>query len=355
VAYKIEDGKIYVADPNYPGVSGRVLRYENGAFLPYYSGANAATISEEGETAYTAIRYMAKSAMVDWEGIGAEYEKMVDGEVGDGVFPDYTLEYLTGVNETTGEYIWSPLPETLELSEEDTAAPGEQFRGQLRLRVKLPTTGFQATLYEGTAEIEGYGNNADQTVFLKTPLTTGNQDLGVLVETVNGDNVYFTDFQRIQVLYGREDLSGVWEGTWQIEDAGGVLQFIEDLLTRIILWTGLVESETEAREAAAASIEQDPELYAPRPMRIEIEAIDPEKGDRYRIRVYLDDSGNVHEDEATYRQGVFEFDARSDDASHSYFTGQLAGEETLSGTFTATAWGVVKDALVGSWTVQRVR
>jgi hypothetical protein len=108
-------------------------------------------------------------------------------------------------------------------------------------------------------------------------------------------------------------------------------------------------------EAAAAGIEQDPELYAPRPMRIEVEAIDPEKGDRYNIRVYLDDSGTFHEDEATYRQGVFEFDAQSDDATRSYFTGQLAGEETLSGTFTATAWGVVKDALVGSWTVQRVR
>jgi hypothetical protein len=355
VAYKIEDGKIYVADPNYPGVSGRALRYENGAFLPYYSGANAATISEEGETAYTAIRYMAKSAMVDWEGIGAEYETMVEGKAGDGVFPDYTLEYLTGVNETTGEYIWSPLPEVLELSEEDTAAPGEQFRGKLYLRVKLPTTSFQATLYEGTAETEGYANDADQTVSLKTPLTTGKHDLGVLVETINDDNVYFTDFQRVQVIYGREDLSGIWEGTWQVEDAGGVLQFIEDMLTKIILWAGLVESEAEAREAAAAGIEQDPELYDPRPMRLELTAIDPDKRDRYHIRVYLDDSGTFYEDEAIYREGVLEFDSQSEDASRSFFTGQLLGPNTLSGTFTTTAWGFFKDALTGRWSLQQVQ
>jgi hypothetical protein len=354
IAYKIEAGKIYVADPNYPGVSGRTLRYENGAFLPYYSGANASTISEEGETAYTAIRYMAKSAMVDWDGIRAAYQKMVDGEVGAGLFPEYTLTYLSGVNETTGDFIWSPVPTTLELSEEDTAAPGEQFRGKVIFRVELPTTAFQSTLYEGTAEIEGFANNADQHVFLQTPLTTGNHDLGFLVETVDGDDVYFTDFQRVQVLYGREDLSGVWEGTWQIEEAQGVLQFVEDLLVRILLWTGLVDSEAEAREAAAASIEVDPELYNVRPMRLEMEAVDPEKGDRYRIYVYLDDSGTVFEGEALYREGVLTFDGKSDDASRTFFTGQLAGEGRLSGTFTATAWGFVKDALIGSWTLSQV-
>ncbi|MEA3308973.1 MAG: hypothetical protein U9Q70_05625, partial [Chloroflexota bacterium] len=194
IAYKIEAGNIYVADPNYPGVSGRFMRYENGAFLPYYSGANATTISEAGESAYTAIRYMAKSAMVDWAGIGTEYEKMRAGEAGGGVFPDYTLTYLSGINETTNEYIWSPVPETLELSEEDTAAPGEQFRGKVVFRVQLPTTTFQATLYEGTREIEGYSNNAENIVILQTPLTTGSHDLGLGVETISGEHVYFTDF-----------------------------------------------------------------------------------------------------------------------------------------------------------------
>ncbi|MEA3308898.1 MAG: hypothetical protein U9Q70_05240 [Chloroflexota bacterium] len=105
---------------------------------------------------------------------------------------------------------------------------------------------------------------------------------------------------------------------------------------------------------AAAAIEVDPELYTVHPMRMEVKAVDPEKGDRYRLYIYLDESGTVYETEATYREGVFAFDSKSDDASHSYFEGQLAGEGTLSGTFTATAWGFIKDALIGSWTVQRL-
>jgi len=353
IAYRIEGGQIYVADPNYPGTSGRTLRYQNGAFLPYYSGANAAAISETGETAYTAIRYMAKSAMVNWDGIGSAYEKMVDGEAGNDVFPDYSLSYLTGVDETTGEYVWSPVPETLELTEEDTAAPGEKFRGTIVFRVSLPTSRFQASLFEGTDRIEAYTNNDERMVYLQTALSTGSHDLGVKVDTVSQNRLHFVDFQRIQVIYGREDLSGVWEGTWQIEEAEGILQFVEDVLVKILLMTGLTDSEAEARQAAAEAMSENPELYAPRPMRMEIEAVDPEKGDRYRIRVQLDDSTTV-EEEATYREGVFSFDARSEDVSRTVFTGQLVAKEKLTGTFTTSAWGIVKDALMGSWSVDRV-
>ncbi len=351
VAYKIEDGKIYVADPNYPGVQARFLRYENGSFLPYYSGENATAIAEEGEAAYTAIRYMAKSAMVNWSGVGTHYEKMVKGEVGEGIFPDYTLEYLSDFDETTSEYIWSPVPKVLELSEEDTAAPGERYRGKIAFRVTLPGHRSRTVLYEGTTH-KRFGAGP---VPLTAALTPGMQDMGIQVSTASGNTKLFVDFQRVRVLYEREDLSGVWEGSWQIEEAGGVLQFVEDMLTQIILWTGLAESEAQAREAAAAGIEQDPELYNPRPLRLEVTAVDPDKGDRYNIRVYLDDSGAFYEDEATYREGVFVFDSRSEDASRSFFTGELVGPDTLDGTFTTTAWGFFKDALTGGWSLQRVR
>ena len=349
VAYKIEDGKIYVADPNYPGANNRFLHYENGAFRPYYSGPNATAIEEEGETAYTVIRYMAKSAMVNWDGVGAAYEKMLEGEVGDGIFPDYTFEYLSGYDEVTDKYVWSPVPKVLELSEEDTVAPGERFRGTVTLRVTLSQG--HVVLYEGTKR-NRFGSGP---VPLKVSLRPGMQDLGVQILTSSGGERLFVDFQRVHVLYEREDLSGVWEGSWQVKEAGGVLQFIEDVLTRIILWTGLAEDEAQAREAAAAGIEQDPELYDPHFMRLELEAIDPEKGDRYRVRVYFDESETYYEDEATYREGVFEFDSQSEDASRSTFTGQLVGPDTLSGTFTTTAWGFFKDALTGEWALSRVR
>ncbi|HBX69061.1 MAG TPA: hypothetical protein DEH25_06685 [Chloroflexi bacterium] len=86
-------------------------------------------------------------------------------------------------------------------------------------------------------------------------------------------------------------------------------------------------------------------------------ALDPEKLDRYRVEVYqLADDGStvVYNGEATFKEGVFSLNTdQGSDGTKFSFSGTLAGKDTLSGEFSVTAWLVVKDAVIGSWHLER--
>jgi hypothetical protein len=361
IAYKMEQGQLYVADPNYPGVEGRTIRFENGQFQPYYSGDNATAITENGETAYTDIRYMAKSAMTNWTDIGVEYERMQKGESGDPIWPAYTLEYLSGVNETTGEEIWTPAPETLELTEEDTAKPGEPYRGQVVFRL-TPLAGLgdiAGSLYDGTnLLISMKSSGARHDVKFTYPLDPGIHHIGFQFDdyepvTANSYRLNYIDFRRVKVIYEPEDLTGKWEGAWQVTSANKVKQVIEDLLVQFLVALGV--DEQKAREAVAASLQDDPNLYADHPLIITFEKIAPDVKDRYRMYVLMTgDPGVVteYEGEAIYREGVLTFDVSSS-GSRFEFTGSLTDDDVLSGDFSLTAWGIVKDAVLGNWLISR--
>jgi len=68
-----------------------------------------------------------------------------------------------------------------------------------------------------------------------------------------------------------------------------------------------------------------------------------------------DDTGETttHSSEATFRDGVLAFEVKSPDGATMAFAGTMTGDESVSGTFSATAWVVVKNALSGSWTLTR--
>jgi hypothetical protein len=360
VVYKMEQGRLYVADPNYPGKENRIIRFENGTFLPYYSGTSATSISEEGETAYPFIRYMAKSVMVDWSAIGTEYQKMLQGKSGDGQFPAYKLEYLSGINETTGEQIWSPVPTVLELTEEDTAKPGEGYRGQVVFRL-TPLVGLgdvSGYLYDETNMIQKkLSSGAEHQVVLSYALVPGVHNVGVELDDFEpvaggGQKINYIDFRRIKVVYEPDDLTGKWEGAWQIRSANKAQAYIREMLVKLLMLFGL--DEQKAREAAEAGIQEDPNLYNDRPLTIIFEKIDPNARDRYRMQVFMPDSSELpYEGEAIYREGILAFKIRAADNTTFEFTGSLSDEETLSGVFTVTAWYVIKDAVTGDWLVTR--
>jgi hypothetical protein len=185
-------------------------------------------------------------------------------------------------------------------------------------------------------------------------LVPGAYDLGIRLDNLHNNALEFNDFKRVKLIYERPDLSGTWEGVWHVDEAVNAIQYIEDVLTRIVVWTGLVKDEAKARAAIREGID-DSGTYVDRAMAIELEALDPTKGDRYRARVLMEgDPGEIAEysTEATFREGVFSFKVRAEGTVMT-FTGQLAGDGALEGSFSADAWGVVKDALSGRWEVQR--
>ncbi len=357
IVYKIEGNRLWVADPNFPGKADRFIVFENGAFLPYASGANAIDIAANGVRAYPEIHYLAKTALIDWAKIGTEYERLLEGKVGEGYFPAYLISYLAEFNPTSGDTTWLPLPEILEIDEADTARAGEALRGKLLVGLNMAApNAFRVTSYQGTRKIETTRNTGSGVEFT-LPLQVGMNDLGFLIENISDGGVYYNDFRRVKVIYEVPDLSGTWEGVLQVEQAFNAQKYVEDAFVWALMNSGAVGSEDEAREFTEAAIEEDPNLYNERPITFVLTALDPEKLDRYLVEIYqlADNSSTVeYTGEATFSQGVFSLSLdQSSDGSKFQFTGTLAGDDTLTGEFNVTAWLVVKDALTGSWRVER--
>ena len=360
IAYKVEENRLWVADPNYPGETDRYISFQEGTLQPYASGANANDIAANGVQSYGEILYLAKTALVNWGQIGAEYRKLLEGKSGEGYFPAYAASYLAEFNPMTGEATWLPLPQMLELDEADTAKASEAYRGKLVVGINMTPKAYKVTRYDGTQAIEA--QSAGQTAVQFTiPLQVGVNDLGFLIENrVEKDDLYYyyyNDFRRVKVIYEVPDLSGTWEGTWQVEQAFNAVSYVEDGLAWALLKTGLAKDEAQAREAAAAGIEENPNLYDERHMIFVLTALDPEKLDRYQAQVsqWADDGTQmVLSGEATFSEGVFSLKTeQSGDGSKFHFAGTLTGKDTLSGDLDATAWLVVKDALTGTWKLDR--
>jgi hypothetical protein len=108
ICHRIDNGSVYVTDPNYPGVERRII-FENGKFTPYNSGENAETIAQKGETAYDLIGYFAKTALIRWSQIGTLWNRLdfTKNTVSSDPFPAITVGYKN----TTGA--WVPLPDEL--------------------------------------------------------------------------------------------------------------------------------------------------------------------------------------------------------------------------------------------------
>ncbi len=358
VAYKFEDGKLYVADPNYPGQAGRFIPFAEGSFKPYASGANVAEIEAAGPKDYTEIRYLAKSALVDWDKIDTLYKAMLKGKVGEGLFPAYTLAVAIGRDEQ-GELIWSTFPDVLQLDEDQTAQIGEAYRGQALLKLEVPSgAAYRTILYEDTSEIERADVFQPESTYL-VPLKVGNNEIGVYTQLADGNShAQYNDFWRVKIAYGRIDLTGTWEGTFQVEEMGAIRRWIEDAVVRILLWTGVSESESEARATAAEIVVEDPSVYQERPVTLTLDPPSPVTPNRYPAHaVYSDDAGQVAEasGEAVYEQGELRLRLKHADRSVLHYTGALAGSESSYGTFSIDAWGgIVRGALSGSWQMSRV-
>ena len=358
IAYKFEDGKLYVADPNYPGQAGRAIPFADGRFKPYASGANVAEIEAAGPKDFTEIRYLAKSALVDWEKIGELYKAMLEGKAGEGLFPAYTLAIATGRDEQ-GKLIWSTFPEVLQLDEDQTAQIGEAYRGQALLKLEVPSgVAYRLVLYDDTSEIEKSDVFQPESTFL-VPLKPRNNEIGVYTQLADANsNRQYNDFWRIKVAYGRIDLTGTWEGTFQVEDMGKIRRWIEDAVVRVLLWTGLSQSEGEARAAAAEIVVEDASVYRERLLTLTLDPPSPLTPNRYPAHaVYSDDTGKIEESsgEAVYEQGELRLRLKHADRSVLRYTGTLAGSESSYGTFSIDTWGgMVRDALSGSWRMSRV-
>lgn len=186
VAYKIEAGNIWIADPNFPGVKSAEgkIEFSNGAFKPYRSALTADSKPKD----FDKIGYLAVTAFVDWEAVGSRFAEMENGAVGDDVFPAYQL---AGGSDAAMDNV--PLVDGVSF-------PDDKF----------------ALDWESTFDLWGVVYREGQELPLSDnliPLQPGENKLGIAVrgwtgKDKDGNDVYkYIDFYRVTVIYNQVTIS----------------------------------------------------------------------------------------------------------------------------------------------------
>ena len=82
--YRVDNNRLYIADPEYPGDTNRSIEIASGAFKPYGT--------------YDKISYAAKTAFVDWSKISQRWTEFKNKTIGDNQTPAYKLVYYDADN-----------------------------------------------------------------------------------------------------------------------------------------------------------------------------------------------------------------------------------------------------------------
>ncbi|NLV34164.1 MAG: zinc ribbon domain-containing protein [Clostridiaceae bacterium] len=205
LAYKLENGKIYVADPNYPGQENRTVIIQNNQFQPYSSGSNANDIMSYGATLYSDIMFVGKSALIDFNTISSYYSKILDKTIGKEEIPTLSAKYLSNYDdngttwtEVSGEIRYSDIP-----------ALEDQYKGIILIAAETGYTDAVYSIYKGTTKLEGpYTADDDGYVYFEYPLDSGINDIGIQADIVINNSLYYADFLRIKVNYSESSSSG---------------------------------------------------------------------------------------------------------------------------------------------------
>ena len=208
IVYRVSPSGLFVADPNYPG-GYRLVPFNSstGKFGTYLSASNARDIAEGKGTTYALFIFAAKTAMVDWATLGADWAAFDAGTIGNSQFPTYGLQVLDA------NANWVPLTDgyktadsTLDIRVSDTA-----HKGVTKLSVYRGTSSKATQTEVTTASI-----NLDE----------GNNPLGILVKgNKPSEPLSWVDFVRLTVVYDpsapKVATSGHWHKTDTVPLKGG--------------------------------------------------------------------------------------------------------------------------------------
>ena len=185
LVYRVSPNGLFVADPNYPG-GYRLVPFDSstGKFGTYLSASNARDIAEGNGTTYALFIFAAKTAMVDWATLGADWAAFDAGTIGNGQFPAYSLQVLDASAN------WVPLTDGYRTSEStlDIRVADTAHKGVTKLSVYRGTSSKAVQTEVTTASID---------------LDEGDNPLGILVKgNKPGEALSWVDFVRLTVVLG---------------------------------------------------------------------------------------------------------------------------------------------------------
>jgi hypothetical protein len=227
LVYKIEGGKFFIADPNYPGKKDRfveakeeIFEYEDFSdtastvymkyflFSSYSSGAKADDIAQKGEVDYIFFHFIGQSAVVDYKMIETQYAMMLNGKAGNDDMPSITMAYLSAVDEKDEAKLeFTPVDGTLVLEEGFDKNYPAALKGKVTLQVNTGKPNFTFTVYTGLKEPveleQKYKSGADGKVLISIPLKSGDNYIGILCEGLAPGTAKetYVDFERVKVVY----------------------------------------------------------------------------------------------------------------------------------------------------------
>ncbi len=203
LAYKLENGKIYVSDPNYPGDNQRYVSYSNDDFSPYSSGMNANQILADGTLSYDQILFVGTSAMINYDELDILYDEMIEGTIGSDDFPALTVEYLEEYDADPLLQIWNEIDESISLTSEHNSLMDCSLQNSVVLALNANlNTSVSFSIYEGTTLIGGpYSTDEYGYTFVELDLEVGINEFGILVTYTDWNDTYYVDFERITINY----------------------------------------------------------------------------------------------------------------------------------------------------------
>lgn len=177
IVYGMDKDGLSVADPNYPGDTTRRIKFSNGRFQTYNSGANADAIAKGRGLAFEIIRYVPQDSFIDQAKMQKRWIELRNKAIGNDVFPAFPMVWIddTGLrHELTDGYV--------------------SHDNLVNIRIGSPGTDFGTFVFRDGKFVSPNSNG-------KLELLPGNNRLGIhIVGLVNGEWKY-VDFKYVNVVY----------------------------------------------------------------------------------------------------------------------------------------------------------
>ncbi|MBI2913550.1 MAG: PKD domain-containing protein [Chloroflexi bacterium] len=192
VAYAVTRGLIWIADPNAPGAGSQDVQvtYRDGKFEKY----QGRWVADAPPVEFPIVLYAGVSAYNAWDGMGELWSALEDGTIGDGVFPDYSLDaydyensgWLPVVSWSAAENKWVTAP-ALEVSKPDLV---------------LQLTSSEPLKWSAYRDGEWLPQTAADGGFESVELEPGDNHLGILIAADPEQPGTYVDFRWVDVFFG---------------------------------------------------------------------------------------------------------------------------------------------------------
>jgi hypothetical protein len=360
VIYRIAQGTMYVADPNFPGNANLTIPLNGEILGPYVSK----TAANKPDRLYNSYSLIGKTAIFDYgmmSGLFSEMDEPTqESKIGNDHFGGTLYEIVVDVDKD-GDFVFAKNPE-LAVFEEDAknrikeklknhASAPDDWDKQDYMAIQLAAGASNkghVRIYSGTTELDRKQTQSTGKMVFFIPIRGGVNDIGMafydrgiaVIDGVSYNDDNIIHFHRIKVENGEVDLTGTWEGTFQITDAGGLMeyaQWIGEFVAKGIM-QGLapafgvdMPSDEEISQAVRDSIEVNEEAFEPFPMTVQLSQIDKQNYDA-KITITTEVE-SIYETKAKYKDGKVIFKMVFEDGSAADFTLNLHDNNVLAGEF----------------------